>query len=75
MSTSATAVRFGDVTMWVDLTDGRTIGVPLPWFPLCYTRRRSNGRPAGLRSPVAGCIGKHWTRISQSRVCWLGAAI
>ncbi len=33
MSTSATAVRFDNVTMWVDLADGRTVGVPLAWFP------------------------------------------
>ena len=33
MSTSATTVRFDDVTMWVELTDGRTVGVPLAWFP------------------------------------------
>lgn len=33
MSTSATTVHFDDVTMWVELTDGRTAGVPLAWFP------------------------------------------
>ncbi len=33
MTTSAKAVRFDDVTMWVDLNDGRTIGIPLAWFP------------------------------------------
>jgi hypothetical protein len=33
MTTSATTVRFDDVTMWVDLADGRTVGVPLAWFP------------------------------------------
>ena len=33
MTISATAVRFDDDTMWVDLTDGRTLGVPLAWFP------------------------------------------
>ena len=33
MSTSASSVRFDDDSMWVDLTDGRTIGIPLVWFP------------------------------------------
>jgi hypothetical protein len=33
MSISATKVSFDEHTMWVDLTDGRTIGVPLAWFP------------------------------------------
>ena len=32
MSISATAVRFDEHTMWVELTDGRTLGVPLAWF-------------------------------------------
>jgi hypothetical protein len=33
MNISATEVRFDDYTMWVELSDGRTIGVPLAWFP------------------------------------------
>jgi hypothetical protein len=33
MTTSATAVRFDEHTMWVELSDGRTLGVPLAWFP------------------------------------------
>jgi hypothetical protein len=33
MSTSATALRFDDITMWVPLTTGRAIGMPLASFP------------------------------------------
>ncbi len=33
MTISPTAIRFDEHTMWVDLTDGCTIGVPLAWFP------------------------------------------
>ena len=33
MSTSASAVRFDDDSMWVDLADGRVLAVPLAWFP------------------------------------------
>ncbi len=33
MSISATAARFDEHAMWVDPTDGRTLGVPLAWFP------------------------------------------
>lgn len=33
MTISATSVRFDDYTMWVELADGRTLGVPLAWFP------------------------------------------
>ena len=32
-SVSATRVRFDADSMWVELSDGRTIGVPLAWFP------------------------------------------
>jgi len=32
MKVSAKAVRFDEDSMWVDLTDGRTIGVPYAWF-------------------------------------------
>jgi len=33
MNISATDIRFDDDTMWVSLDDGRTLGVPLAWFP------------------------------------------
>ncbi|CAG9252004.1 conserved hypothetical protein [Paraburkholderia unamae] len=33
MSTSAKELRFDDFAMWVELEDGRTLGVPLAWFP------------------------------------------
>ncbi|UYO42748.1 DUF2442 domain-containing protein [Rhodopseudomonas palustris] len=32
MTISATSIRFDDHTMWVDFSDGRTLGVPLAWF-------------------------------------------
>jgi len=32
-SVRATSVRFDDDNMWVELSDGRTLGVPLAWFP------------------------------------------
>ena len=32
-SVKATGVRFDDDSMWVELSDGRTLGVPLAWFP------------------------------------------
>ena len=33
MSISAQSIRFDDDSMWVDLSDGRIVGVPLVWFP------------------------------------------
>jgi Protein of unknown function (DUF2442) len=35
------AVRFDDDSLWVELSDGRTLGVPLTWFP-----RLLNATPA-----------------------------
>jgi hypothetical protein len=32
-SVKATRVHFDQDSMWVDLSDGRTVGVPLAWFP------------------------------------------
>lgn len=33
MGISAKAVRFDEYNMWVTLSDARTLGVPLAWFP------------------------------------------
>ncbi len=62
MSTSARAVRFDDVTMWVELHDGRTIGVPLAWFP-----RLLHATPAQrekCRISVTG-RGLHWEDLDE----------
>jgi Protein of unknown function (DUF2442) len=32
-SANAKGVRFDEDTMWVELSDGRILGVPLAWFP------------------------------------------
>jgi hypothetical protein len=33
MTILAQAIHFDDGSLWVDLNDGRTLGVPLAWFP------------------------------------------
>ncbi|HEV7661765.1 MAG TPA: DUF2442 domain-containing protein [Allosphingosinicella sp.] len=33
ISVRATDVRFDDAQMWVELDDGRTLGIPLAWYP------------------------------------------
>lgn len=33
MNTSAKSLRFDDNSMWIELSDGRTLGIPLVWFP------------------------------------------
>jgi hypothetical protein len=60
MSISATAVRFDEETMWVELTDGRTLGVPLAWFP-----RLLHASPAQRERVELSRIGLHWEEIDE----------
>jgi hypothetical protein len=60
MTISATNVRFDDDTMWVDLTDGRTIGVPLAWFP-----RLLNATPAQRQKIEISRTGLHWEELDE----------
>ena len=62
MSISATSVRFDDVTLWVDLQDGRTIGVPLAWFPrLLHATPEQRSR---CEISVTGA-GLHWEALDE----------
>jgi hypothetical protein len=60
MSISATSVRFDEHTMWVELTDGRTLGVPLAWFP-----RLLRATPAERESVELSRTGLHWEAIDE----------
>ena len=60
MTISATAVRFDENTMWVDLTDGRTLGVPLAWFP-----RLLNASPAQRAKVEMRRTGLHWEEVDE----------
>jgi hypothetical protein len=62
MSISAKAVRFDEATMWVDLSDGRTIGVPLAWFPRLL-RATDEERMAVQISPSGR--GLHWEALDE----------
>ncbi|RJP31870.1 MAG: DUF2442 domain-containing protein [Phycisphaerales bacterium] len=55
-------VRFDDDTMSVDLADGRTIPVPLAWFP-----RLLDATPAQRKNwqPCGGGFGIHWPDIDE----------
>lgn len=60
ISPRATAVRFDDAMMWVDLEDGRNLGVPLAWFP-----RLLHGAP-DLRERVSiSAMGLHWDELDE----------
>ena len=60
MTISATEVRFDDHSMWVSLTDGRTIGVPLAWFP-----RLLSATPEQRLQVELSPSGLHWDGLDE----------
>ena len=60
MSISATEVSFDESTMWVALDDGRTLGVPLAWFPRLLSATAAQ-RAAVEISPM----GLHWDELDE----------
>ena len=60
MTISATSVRFDDHTMWVELSDGRTLGVPLAWFP-----RLLRATPAERAAVELSRVGLHWEALDE----------
>jgi hypothetical protein len=46
--------------MWVDLVDGRTLGVPLAWFPKLLT-----ATPEQLNSYELSPRGIHWDELDE----------
>ena len=61
MSSSAEpiGVRFDDDSMWVDLSDGRTLGVPLAWFP-----RLLRATPEQRKACRVSSRGLHWMAVT-----------
>ena len=60
MSISATSVRFDEHTMWIGLADGRTLGVPLAWFP-----RLLRATPAERERVELSRVGLHWEGLDE----------
>jgi hypothetical protein len=60
ISPRATAVRFDDDQMWVELEDGRTLGIPLVWFPRLL-RAAAEARAQVRISPS----GLHWEGLNE----------
>ena len=59
-SVKATRVNFDQDSMWVDLSDGRIIGVPLAWFP------RLLHATAEVRAQVRiSSRGLHWDALDE----------
>ena len=59
-SVSAIRVRFDEDNMWVDLSDGRTLGVPLAWFP-----RLLSGTAEQRENVRISSRGLHWESLDE----------
>lgn len=60
MTISAEKVHFDDDQMWVALSDGRLIGLPLAWFPRLLGATKAE-RDAVKISPS----GLHWESLDE----------
>ena len=60
MSISANSLRFDEDSMWVQLSDGRTLGVPLAWFP-----RLLNASPSQRLKFEISRGGLHWEELDE----------
>jgi hypothetical protein len=60
MTILAESVRFDDDNMWVTLNDGRTLGVPLAWFP-----RLLSATPEQRANVELSYGGLHWADIDE----------
>ena len=60
VSISAETVRFDADKMWVGLSDGRVIGVPLAWFP-----RLARATPAEREGFEISPFGIHWEALDE----------
>ena len=59
-SVNALRVRFDEDNMWVDLSDGRTLGVPLAWFPRILNATAEQKEAVRISSR-----GLHWESLDE----------
>jgi len=60
MNTSPKSVRFDENSLWVELSDGRVIAVPLAWFP-----RLLNATPEQRAKVEISPMGLHWDELDE----------
>ena len=58
--TRATAVRFDEDSFWVELEDGRVLGIPLVWYP-----RLLRGSPEARAKVSISPGGLHWDKLDE----------
>jgi hypothetical protein len=59
-SVRAISVRFDEDSFWVELSDGRTLGVPLAWFP-----RLLRASSAQREHVTVSTRGLHWEELDE----------
>lgn len=59
-SLSPKCVRFDEDNMWIELNDGRTLGVPLAWFP-----RLLDASPQARNAVRLSPRGLHWDELDE----------
>jgi hypothetical protein len=59
-SARATGVRFDRDSMWLSLSDGRVLGVPLAWFPRLMRGTREQREACRITSR-----GLHWDALDE----------
>ena len=60
MTISPMSVRFDEHTMWVELSDARTLGIPLAWFP-----RLLDATPEQREDVELSRLGLHWDALDE----------
>jgi hypothetical protein len=60
ISNSPISARCDDDTLWVNLADGRTLGVPLAWYP-----RLLDATPDQRAAVTLSPAGLHWEEIDE----------
>ena len=60
MTISRKQVSFDDDSMWVALSDGRILGVPLAWFP-----RLLHATPTQRAAVTLSPMGLHWDALDE----------
>jgi hypothetical protein len=60
ISASPVSVRFDEDSMWIELDDGRTLGVPLAWFP-----RLLHGSATERAQVTLSPGGLHWETLDE----------
>ena len=56
----ANAIRFDADNMWVELADGRTLSIPLAWYP-----RLLHGSPDLRAKGTISATGLHWEELDE----------